>query len=80
MRRKPLGELHITPKLRQWLQLNPHWDAETRQDKLDRFIFRVFPASVIIFALITVILFFTAWGNQNRRPSTTAPRNRTAAV
>ena len=39
MRRKPLGELHITPKLRQWLQLNPHWDAETRQDKLDRFIF-----------------------------------------
>ena len=63
MRRKPLGELHITPKLRQWLQLNPHWDAETRQDKLDRFIFRVFPASVIIFALITVILFFTAWGN-----------------
>lgn len=63
MKRKPLSDLHLTTKMRQWFQENPRWDAETRQDKLDRFIFRVFPASVIIFALITVILFFTAWGN-----------------
>ena len=63
MKHNPLSEHHITPKLKQWLQLNPRWDAETRQDKLDRFIFRVFPAAVAVCAVATIIAFLIDWGD-----------------
>ncbi len=57
----PLGDTGITPKLKQWLQDHPFWEAETRQDKLDQFIFAVFPFFVAFFGLLAVAMFFVYW-------------------
>ena len=63
MRRGPITDFLLTPKLRQWLQMHPRWDAETKQDKLDRFIFKAFPFMVCVFAVFAMALFFLNWGN-----------------
>ncbi|MCQ2078737.1 MAG: hypothetical protein MJZ38_01580 [archaeon] len=65
MKRPAIGSIRIPPKLRQWLTLNPGWDQETKQDKLDRFIFRCFPAFVVTFAVIAIVLFILDWGEHS---------------
>lgn len=61
LRRPDEGPQSERPK--DWFHLNPHWDSETKQDKLYGFIFRVFPAFVISFGLLALVLFFTTWSS-----------------
>lgn len=53
----------ISSKLKKWFQLHPQWDAETKQDKLDIFIMKIFPVYVTFFFFFAMLLFFTNWGN-----------------
>lgn len=50
-------------RLKDWFRLNPHWDSETKQDKLYGFIFKVFPVFVAVFGLLALLMFFTTWSS-----------------